>query len=76
MIPVFISLEETGRVRVDFLDPLRKGLPGRPPGELAESLIRQYAGLLEERWREAPGNIHWKLLEEFLKRHGSRETEG
>jgi predicted LPLAT superfamily acyltransferase len=56
VIPVMAPVDDFGRVRIEFLDPLDSGTsPERR--QRVESLIRQYARLLEERWSEDPGNI-------------------
>jgi len=66
VIPVFISFDTTGKVRVEFLNPLEVGSPGMNHQDQVEFLIRQHASLLEKKWREDPGNIQWKYLKQFL----------
>jgi len=56
VIPIMAPVDDIGRVRIEFLDPL-DGDASPERRQRVESLIRQYAGLLEERWSEDPGNI-------------------
>jgi lauroyl/myristoyl acyltransferase len=62
-IPVLAPVDERGRVELEFLDPLEEEVPLPGSGTTArrprvESLIRRYARLLEDSWREHPGNIY------------------
>ncbi|MBW1742417.1 MAG: AMP-binding protein [Deltaproteobacteria bacterium] len=74
-IPVFTSLDTTGKVRMEFMNPLKVGSPGMNHQDRVEFLIRQYAGLLEKKWREDPGNIQWKYLRQFLALEPAVEEE-
>ncbi len=56
IIPVMAPIVDTGKVRIEFLDPLG-GKTSQERRQRVESLVRQYARLLEERWSEDPGNI-------------------
>ena len=56
VIPVMAPIADTGRVRIEFLDAL-DGKTSEERRQQVDSLVRQYALLLEERWSEDPGNI-------------------
>jgi lauroyl/myristoyl acyltransferase len=66
VIPVFISAQPAGHVQVAFDAPLKPGSSDSGHAERVESLIRQYAALLEQYWARAPGNVTWKFIERFL----------
>ena len=44
-------------VAYKFLDPLDSGSESMGHSERVESLVRQYARLLEQRWSQDPGNV-------------------
>ncbi|MCP4400864.1 MAG: AMP-binding protein [bacterium] len=67
VIPVFASLDGRGRITVEFLNPLERGPDRMSRQEQIESLIQQYAQLLEPRWLLAPGNLAHSQIKHFLK---------
>lgn len=56
-VPVFSTLSRSGRIDLEILPPLRHGADDATPDEKALTLLRTYVQLLEERWREHPGNV-------------------
>lgn len=65
-ISVFASMDHAGRINVEFLDPLNKDMPEISHPEKVGYLIRQYANLLEKRWKDDPGSIRWNRITKFL----------
>jgi KDO2-lipid IV(A) lauroyltransferase len=57
VLPVFAPFDDEGRVNIEFLEPLDTGTQEMGHSERVESLVRQYARLLEERWSQDPGNV-------------------
>ncbi len=60
LVPVFPTMATNGHVTIEFLPPLQATTTA--PGEQIEELTRQYAAVLEERWRTDLGNLEWKIL--------------
>jgi hypothetical protein len=54
-------------VNIEFLEPLDSGSESMAHSERVESLVRQYARLLEQRWSQDPGNVHQRTREKFLR---------
>ncbi|MCP4400858.1 MAG: amino acid adenylation domain-containing protein [bacterium] len=67
VIPMFPSLDGQGRITVKFLNPLEPGGDTLSEQEQIERLITQYASLLEDRWLNAPGNIRYSQINQFLR---------
>ncbi|MBW2172164.1 MAG: AMP-binding protein [Deltaproteobacteria bacterium] len=67
VIPVVVSLDIGGRVDIEFLDPLDSGSANMTRQEQVESLVQQYASIVERRWPQAPGNIPWRQVKAFLE---------
>jgi lauroyl/myristoyl acyltransferase len=57
VIPVFATLDRTGRTRLELLEALDDGAAGVPRGDRVASLVEQYARLLEARWVSQPGEV-------------------
>jgi lauroyl/myristoyl acyltransferase len=66
VLPVFAPFDEEGRVNIEFLEPLDSGSESMAHSERVESLVRQYARLLEQRWSQDPGNVRPRLAGKFL----------
>jgi lauroyl/myristoyl acyltransferase len=66
VIPVFTTIDITGRFKVDFLAPLHYERRNRNRQSKMNALIKKYAHLLEKRWAEEPGNIEWCMLEHYM----------
>ncbi len=66
VIPVFVSLQPTGHVHIDMLEPLDTGTPEMSHGQRVEWLMQQYVTLLETRWKQEPQNLAWGMIERFL----------
>ena len=66
VIPIFISLKPTGHFHVAFLEPLNRGDPGINREKRIESLVQQFAELLERQWAQEPANVAWKVMRRFL----------
>lgn len=68
VLPVSVKGDPSGRVRVEFHDPLHAGGFGhRPASSRIASLVRQYARFLAEAWHRDPGNISWRQVERFFE---------
>ena len=68
VIPVSVRGDPSGRVRVQFHDPLHVGGHGRrSPASRIGSLVGQYARFLVEAWQRDPGNISWRQVERFFE---------
>jgi fatty-acyl-CoA synthase len=64
VIPTRTTLDVAGYIKVEFLEPLVA--TGTSHREQVESLLRQYAGLLEGWWRQSPGDVPWNEIQKFL----------
>jgi lauroyl/myristoyl acyltransferase len=67
VIPVVVSLDIEGRVDIEFLNPLDSASGNMTHQEQVESLVKQYASIVERRWSRAPGNIPWRQVKAFLE---------
>jgi lauroyl/myristoyl acyltransferase len=67
VIPVVVSLDIAGGVDIEFLNPLDFASGNMTRQEQVESLVKQYASIVERRWAQAPGNIPWRQVKAFLK---------
>ncbi len=65
-IPVFVSIDRSGRIKADFLDPLDAGPETMDHDVRIERLVRQYAELLRQRWVRYPGSILWSRMRKHL----------
>ncbi|HDY70373.1 MAG TPA: amino acid adenylation domain-containing protein [Nitrospirae bacterium] len=64
-IPVSVTMNTTGHVKVAFMDQLEYDYPHLSNQEKIEELIKQYVCLLEKRWTEEPGNIALDYIRRF-----------
>jgi lauroyl/myristoyl acyltransferase len=67
IIPVFVLPDDNGRAIVEFHAPLYKGSEEDDHQIRLESLLRQYAGLLESKWKENPQFIHGGFIETHIR---------
>jgi len=67
VIPVVVSLDIGGRVDIEFLNPLDSGSGNMTRQEQVENLVNQYASIVAERWSQAPGNLPWRQVKNFLE---------
>ena len=65
VVPVFAGIDGKGRVTLRFMAPLQAA--GADREEKVESLVRQYAEILMERWRNSPWDVTWKHMRKFPK---------
>jgi lauroyl/myristoyl acyltransferase len=56
-VPVFSTLSRSGRIDIEILPPLHPRPDDVTTEEKAQSVLRAYVELLEERWRTSPGNV-------------------
>ena len=75
-LPVFASFDEEGRVDIEFLEPLDSGIESMVHSEQIETLVRQYARLLELRWSQDPGNVRQRIAGKFLTLPVDQALEG
>jgi lauroyl/myristoyl acyltransferase len=59
MLPVFSVPGTGGRFTIELLPALDPGEPDGPWSKRVEAIVRQYAGLLEQRWLEDPALVWW-----------------
>jgi tetratricopeptide (TPR) repeat protein/lauroyl/myristoyl acyltransferase len=67
VFPVFCTLDIEGRISLEILEPLDAGDEGTTRAERVASLIHQYATLLENCWRQQPGNVTWDHIRRYLE---------
>jgi lauroyl/myristoyl acyltransferase len=56
-VPVFSTLSRSGRIDLEILPPLRPKADDMTPDEKARTMLKTYVQLLEEKWKEHPGNV-------------------
>lgn len=76
VLPVFAPFDEEGRVNIELLEPLDGGSESMARSERVESLVRQYARLLELRWSQDPGNVRQRIAGKFLTLPVDQALEG
>ncbi len=64
MLPVFNTLEHSGRIRVTFLEPLATNAQSHP--QQVAQLTGQYAALLQTHWPMLLGNMSWQKLHQII----------
>ncbi len=67
VVPVFASVAIDGVVTIEFMTPLDAGNESTPAKERIDNLIRQYAGIIEQRWHDNLGDIRWVHLGHFKR---------
>lgn len=70
-IPAVVSMNPSGHINVNLLDPLNKDMPETIHRGKVEFLIGRYVNLLEKIWTEDPGNIRFSHLSCFLSLPGA-----
>lgn len=65
LVPLFAAMDETGHVTFEFLDPLAP--EGERHDQRVNSLLRQYATLLADRYTTSLGAMEWYILRKFLR---------
>ncbi|MBF0451814.1 MAG: AMP-binding protein [Candidatus Magnetomorum sp.] len=67
MIPVWISMDISGHIQIDFLSPLEKGDSHLAYNEHLEFLTKQYRDITKSLWIKDLGNISWDAIDAFLQ---------
>ncbi len=67
IIPVFVLPAENGRALVEFHEPLSKGSEEEDHQQRLENILRQYAKLLESKWKENPHFIHGGFIDTHIR---------
>ena len=67
LVPVFVSLDRDGHVKIQFLKALETGRSETSPDEREKSLIQQYADILAKRWAEEPWGVTIQHMIQFLE---------
>lgn len=70
VFPVFAPYDETGRARVQILEPLDPADGSAPRPEKIGHLVNQYVRLLEARWRSDPANVRYTQLKKYFLQWG------
>jgi len=58
---------ENGRALVEFHEPLSKGSEEEDHQQRLENILRQYAKLLESKWKENPHFIHGGFIDTHIR---------
>ena len=64
---IFITSDVKGYLTVDLIGPLDKGDETMDHQARVEHMTRQYATLLEERWKKEPQHINWGFMDKYLR---------
>ena len=66
VVPVFATLDPSGKLVIEFLPSLDTGSPEKGHGERVDGLIREYAGIHEKMCRRYPQNTTWMSMRRFF----------
>ncbi len=67
IIPILISLNQSGKFKVHFHEPLDKGDESLAREERIRIIVSQYARILEKSWLQEPQQINWGHVKTYLQ---------
>lgn len=74
-VPVFSTMDAQGRITVRFEPALDMGDPSAANDEQVKAMVAQYIWLLEDKWRNALGNMVAKHIHHYLQMEDWAEVD-
>jgi len=68
VVPVFCALNQTGQITVELFPPLAPGDESINRQDRIKSVVQQYAGILEQKWRNCPDYVTYQHIRKFVNR--------